>query len=78
MRASHNPENRLPAGSGGRRGRILHTVDIFPHAIATGLTPEILCTRYLDYIYSCTATHYPAGEFRGWSRVPFALKQKEE
>ncbi len=29
---------------------------IFPCAIAAGLTPEILCTRYLDYIRTCTAS----------------------
>jgi hypothetical protein len=29
---------------------------VFPHAIAAGLTPEILLTRYLDYIRSCTVS----------------------
>jgi hypothetical protein len=29
---------------------------VFPSSIATGLTPDILRKRYLDYIRSCTAT----------------------
>ena len=29
---------------------------VFPHAIAAGLTPEILLKRYCDYIRACTAT----------------------
>lgn len=29
---------------------------VFPRTIAVGLTPEILLTRYLDYIRACTAT----------------------